>query len=280
MLERVEAGHEPERRLPAAARAERGSLTASVLGLQRQIGNAAVTRLLQRDAEELQAQSAPTSQRICATLVPSQSSGPPTRLDPLDPIISSVAGPCLDDWAGGYSLVRHRHAPPLPRTSGGFLIQELYQQGSGGSSEHFWECWRVRSGRAAAAERHEHAGDVDAVRAALRRPLHPRQRARAPRRRPRAGIATSRRRASTPGRLPPECGTESPTVDSYLRPQSAERLDGGRRPARLLRGVGPPQRGAPFAAALVASRNNVGELVSSGRAGASTGHTFVGSGPS
>ena len=213
MLEHVEASPEPERAAPGHTRAERGSLAASVLGLQRQIGNAAVTRLLQRDAEELQAQSAPTSQRICATLVPSQTSGPPTRLDPLDPIISTVAGPCLEDWAGGY-LWYVTYMLPAPAQTGGFIIQELYQQGSGGSSEHFWECWRVRSGQQEPPSRTNTPGDVTpsgqpyddryihgnvpgATQAAQGWYRH---------------VAQVR---FYPGRLPPEFGTENPTVDSY-----------------------------------------------------------------
>jgi hypothetical protein len=139
--ERARPAAEPERLAPG-----RGTLPASVLGLQRQIGNAAVTRLLQRDPVELQGTSAPTAQRICGTLQASPSTGAPTRLDPLDPIINTVAGPCLEDFAGGYFWYV-TYQLPAPATADGFLIQELYQEGSGGSREHFWECWRVRSGQ-------------------------------------------------------------------------------------------------------------------------------------
>jgi hypothetical protein len=127
VLERVEAGPEPERSAPGPARAERGSLTGSIIGLQRQIGNAAVTRLLEREVEEL-GPSPPTADRICGTVAPSTSTGPPTRLDPLDPVISTVAGPCLEDWAGGYFRYV-TYMLPQPAPSGGFLIQELYHVG-------------------------------------------------------------------------------------------------------------------------------------------------------
>src|SRR5665809_10280 len=105
--------------------------------LQRQIGNAAVTRLLERDgaseAEELQKQSAPASQRICATRVPS--SGPPQQIDAQDPIVGTVAGPCLEDWAGDYFWYV-TYQLPFAASADGFIIQELYQQGSGGAAEH------------------------------------------------------------------------------------------------------------------------------------------------
>ena len=214
MLERVHEGTEPERAAADPASAERAPLTASVLALQRQIGNAAVTRLLQRDAEELQGQSPPTSQRICATIVPSTSTGPPTRLDPLDPVITTVAGPCLEDWAGGYFWYV-TYMLPAPAQTGGFIIQELYQQGSGGSSEHFWECWRVRAneqqppartnvpshastGTAAYDDRYIHGNVPGATQAAQGWYRH---------------VGQAR---FYPGPLPPQFGTEDPTIHSYI----------------------------------------------------------------
>lgn len=214
MLERVQPAAEPERSTPGRAVGERGSLTASVLGLQRQIGNAAVTRLLQRDPVELQGQSAPTAQRICGTLVQSPSTGPPTRLDPLDPIISTVAGPCLEDFAGGYFWYV-TYLLPAPAQQGGFIIQELYQQGSGGSNEHFWECWRVRSGEQEPPsrtntpstvsppgvpydDRYIHGNVPGAEQAAAGWYRH---------------VGQAR---FYPGPLPSQFGTESASVDSYI----------------------------------------------------------------
>ncbi len=213
MLERVEAGPEPERSAPGPARAARGSLTASVLGLQRQIGNAAVTRMLQRQEAVELGPSPPTADRICGTVAPSTSTGPPTRLDPLDPVISTVAGPCLEDWAGGYFWYV-TYMLPQPAPSGGFLIQELYQQGSGGSSEHFWECWRIRGGEQQPPNRTNTPAGVSPSGAYDDRYIH--------------GNVPGATHAAQgwyrhvgqarfyPGPLPPEFGPESPTVDSYL----------------------------------------------------------------
>jgi hypothetical protein len=220
--ERTHADQQPAREAAAPATAGRATLSASVLTLQRQIGNAAVTRLLQRDAtadaEELQAkQPAPASQRICATFVPSTATGLPQRLDPLDPLIGTVAGPCLEDWAGGYFWYVN-YALPAPATQSGFIIQELYQQGSGGSSEHFWECWRVRSGDQSPTNRTNTPSDVSPAGA----PYDDRYR--------HLNVPGASQAASGwyrhvgqarfyPGPLPSQFGADSPGVDSYITRQ-------------------------------------------------------------
>jgi hypothetical protein len=209
VAERAGPVAEPERVAPG-----RGSLTASVLGLQRQIGNAAVTRLLQRQPEELHNESAPSAQRICGTIQPSRSTGPPTRLDPLDPIISTVAGPCLEDWAGGY-IWYVTYMLPAPAQTGGFLIQELYQQGSGGADEHFWECWRVRANEQAPPARTNTPPEVTPS----GQPYDDRYRHLNV---PGATLATSGwyrhvgQARFYPGPLPPQFGTEDPGVHSYI----------------------------------------------------------------
>jgi hypothetical protein len=222
VLERAHSDQRPEREATVPASAERAGLTAAVLMLQRQIGNAAVTRLLQRDvgteAEELlQQQSAPASQRICATAVPSQGSGPPQRLDAHDPIISTVAGPCLEDWAGGYFWYV-TYALPFAAQASGFIIQELYQQGSGGSSEHFWECWRVRSGDQSPTGRTNTPSEVSPAGA----PYDDRYRHLNV---PGAQLAAQGwyrhvgQARFYPGPLPPQFGAESAGVDSYITRQ-------------------------------------------------------------
>jgi hypothetical protein len=162
MLERVHAGPEPEPDRAGSAAMAPAGLPGAVLGLQRQIGNAAVTRLLQREvdtAEPVEGRMGPASDRLCATFVPSQSTGPPQRLDPEDPIIGTVAGPCLVDWAGGYYWYV-TYQLPAPAQVGGFIIQELHQQGDGGTHEHFWECWRVRAGATEPPNRTNTPSDV------------------------------------------------------------------------------------------------------------------------
>jgi hypothetical protein len=211
VLERVPAGGEQEDEAAGPASAERGTLTASVLALQRQIGNAAVTRLLQRDVETT---AEPASERICGTFVPAQASGPPQRLDPLDPIINTVAGPCLEDWAGGYFWYVN-YTLPAPAQTGGFIIQELYQQGSGGSHEHFWECWRVRSGDTEPPNRTNTPSDVSPAGV----PYDDRYRhlwvPGAPQ--PAQGWYRHVGQARFyPGPLPPQFGTETANVDSYI----------------------------------------------------------------
>jgi hypothetical protein len=211
VLERVHTESEPERSAPGPA--ERGTPAASVLGLQRRIGNAAVTRLLQRQEVEELGPSPPASDRICGTVAPSTHTGPPTRLDPLDPVIGTVAGPCLDDWFGGYSWYV-TYTLPQPAPSGGFLIQELYQQGSGGSSEHFWECWRIRSGEQDPPARTNTPAGVTPSGLYDDRYIHGNV--------PGATHATSGwyrhvgQARFYPGPLPPEFGTESPGVHSYI----------------------------------------------------------------
>ena len=219
VLERAHSGQEPERAAAGPASTERAGLTASVLMLQRQIGNAAVTRLLQRDvaseAEELQKQSAPASQRICATRVPS--SGPPQQIDAQDPIVGTVAGPCLEDWAGDYFWYV-TYQLPFAASADGFIIQELYQQGSGGAAEHFWECWRVRANHRSPTTRGTTPDDVSPARA----PYDDRYR---------HGNVPGAQQAAQgwfrhvgqarfyPGPLPPQFGTDNPTADFYFTRQ-------------------------------------------------------------
>jgi hypothetical protein len=215
VLERVQAGSEPERSASAPGTAERGSLPASVLGLQRQIGNAAVTRLLQREAEELgTGTTTAASQRVCGTLQTSASTGPPTRLDAFDPIIGTVAGPCLEDWNGGYFWYV-TYTLPHPAPSGGFLIQELYQQGSGGSSEHFWECWRIRANEQSPPARTNTPAEVSPA----GQPYDDRYRHLNV---PGATLAASGwyrhvgQARFYPGPLPPQFGTDDPGIHSYI----------------------------------------------------------------
>jgi hypothetical protein len=114
---------------------------ADVLALQRRIGNAATRRWLARQeaaADPLEANWT----NICATQVPRPAGAPPQAVPGDHPLIHTVAGPCLTHWAGGYFwyvTYQLRHETPVS----GHIIQELWQQGSGGSSEHFWEYWEV-----------------------------------------------------------------------------------------------------------------------------------------
>jgi hypothetical protein len=137
---------------PAAAgpptRLGRIESAADVLALQRRIGNAATRRWLARQATE--ADTAWTD--ICATAVPAPAGAPPQAIAADEPLIHTVAGPCLTHWAGGYHwFVRYQLPHPAPTR--GHIIQELHQQGSGGSSEHFWEYWEVAAGAREPADR-------------------------------------------------------------------------------------------------------------------------------
>jgi hypothetical protein len=98
-----------------------------VVSLQRSLGNRAVTRLLARQ-EDVE----PTGPSV------------PTRIDRDDPLIQTVRGPILGERGRYRWLVRYQL--PFPADRDGWLIQELYQESSGGANEHFWECWRVRRG--------------------------------------------------------------------------------------------------------------------------------------
>jgi len=139
---------EPDRaaREPTAtgppARLGRIESAADVLALQRRIGNAATRRWLARQATDpLEA----SWTDICATPVAAPAGAPPQAIAADQPLIHSAAGPCLTHWAGGYHwFVRYQLPHPAPTR--GHIIQELYQQGSGGSSEHFWEYWEVAAG--------------------------------------------------------------------------------------------------------------------------------------
>ena len=137
------ATDEPSVAEPARASARTPGRAAEILTLQRTIGNAATGRWLARqDAVTDPLESAWAN--VCAIKVPA-TPGPPQRLDAADPKIDTVAGPCLTHWAGGYHwFVRYRLLHPAPAS--GHIIQELWQVGSGGSREHFWEYWSVASG--------------------------------------------------------------------------------------------------------------------------------------
>ena len=120
-----------------------------VLALQRRIGNAATGRWLARQtAEEAAAivlgldPLVATWTNICATAVPAPAGAPPQAIAADEPLIHNVAGPCLTHWAGGYHWYV-TYQLPHAATTRGHIIQELYQQGSGGSHEHFWEYWEV-----------------------------------------------------------------------------------------------------------------------------------------
>lgn len=114
---------------------------ADVLALQRRIGNAATGRWLARQAVADPLEAGWTN--ICATEVPAPA-GPPRAIAADEPLIHTVAGPCLTHWAGGYHWYV-RYQLPHPAPTHGHIIQELWQQGSGGSSEHFWEYWEVEA---------------------------------------------------------------------------------------------------------------------------------------
>jgi hypothetical protein len=143
---------EPDRaaREPAAtglpARLGRIESAADVLALQRRIGNAATRRWLARQSTEADTDPLEASwTNICATPVAAPAGAPPQAIAADQPLIHTAAGPCLTHWAGGYHwFVRYQLPHPAPTR--GHIIQELYQEGSGGSSEHFWEYWAVAAG--------------------------------------------------------------------------------------------------------------------------------------
>ena len=146
--------------------------------------------------------------------MPAQANGPPQRLDAEDPIITNVAGPCLQGWAGGYFWYVN-YQLPSPAQTGGFIIQELYQQGSGGSQEHFWECWRVRSGETKPSNRSPTPDDVEPPGELYDdRYRHLYVPGSAPS--PQGWYRHAGQARFYPGPLPRQFGTESPTVDSYI----------------------------------------------------------------
>ena len=116
----------------------------------------------------------------------------------------------------GRRLLLERHLPlPAPAQTGGFIIQELYQEGSGGSREHFWECWRVRSGDREPPSRTNTPGTVTPSGTPYDdRYIH--------------GNVPGAEQAAAgwyrhvgqarfyPGPLPPQFGTESASIDSYI----------------------------------------------------------------
>ena len=106
-----------------------------LLELQQTHGNAAVIRMLDRQQVEEAAPAGPG----------------PVRIDRADVLIRTARGPILHDH-GGYEWYV-TFALPFAAEADGFMIQELWQESSGGASEHFWECWRVRSGDREPAER-------------------------------------------------------------------------------------------------------------------------------
>jgi hypothetical protein len=229
--ERTHADQQPAREAAAPATAGRATLSASVLTLQRQIGNAAVTRLLQRDAtadaEELQAkQPAPASQRISRRSSRRPRPGFPSASTPWTRSSARSRDRASRTWAGGYFWYVN-YALPAPATQSGFIIQELYQQGSGGSSEHFWECWRVRSGDQSPTNRTNTPSDVSPAGA----PYDDRYR--------HLNVPGASQAASGwyrhvgqarfyPGPLPSQFGADSPGVDSYI---TRQRPDGWTGPA-------------------------------------------------
>jgi hypothetical protein len=100
-----------------------GVATDVVAAWQRSLGNAAVSRILARDAKPSGGQ--------------------------LDPVIETVRGPILGEYGLYRWLVRYRLASPAPVN--GWLIQELFMESTarealGIGPDHFWECWRIRSG--------------------------------------------------------------------------------------------------------------------------------------
>lgn len=128
----------------------------ALLRLQRQAGNRAVGRFLQRQElpEQLTGDGpSPSAGRICASSRTPVTTGP-RHVDREDVLIRSVEGPCLLDGQGGY-LWTVTYALPFPADADGFMIQELYMQSSQttGGGTHFWECWRVRGGQTAPADR-------------------------------------------------------------------------------------------------------------------------------
>jgi hypothetical protein len=160
-----------------------------VVGLQRAAGNAAVTRLLARQG--LTDEAIPT--------------GPgPVRIDRNDVIINTVRGPTLNAY-GAYAWYVTFQLP-FAAESDGFIIQELYQENSESTYvEHFWECWRVRSGERTPVDRSEDYDDryrnldvPGAVHAARGWRRH-------------TGVIRF-----YPGPLPSEFGAEDPNVHFYI----------------------------------------------------------------
>lgn len=124
---------------------------AELLALQRRIGNAATGRWLARQAAEAGTRGAAWTD-VCATPVAAGAGSAPVAIAADEPLIHSVIGPCLTHPAGGYHWwVRYQLPHPAPAR--GHIIQELYQEGSGGSHEHFWEYWQVAAGEREPADR-------------------------------------------------------------------------------------------------------------------------------
>jgi hypothetical protein len=148
----AETARSPQGPAAAAPSAPLGRLdnAADVLALQRRIGNAATGRWLARQATGTGAGWT----NICATEVAAPA-GPPQAIPADAPLIHSVAGPCLTHWAAGYHWYV-TYQLPHPATTSGHIIQELWQQGSDGGNEHFWEYWPVAMGRREPGE-----GEVD-----------------------------------------------------------------------------------------------------------------------
>jgi hypothetical protein len=117
----------------------RASAVDVVTSLQRSVGNRAVTQLLARQDE-----AEPTGPSV------------PRRIDREDPLIETVRGPILTDH-GTYRWLVRFHLPH-PAESDGWLIQELYQEGSSGAFQHFWECWRIRRDQRDPVDQAEEAG--------------------------------------------------------------------------------------------------------------------------
>lgn len=132
-----------------------------VLALQRSHGNAAVNRLLARAPDDLlDAEPLGVPVKLPAKDDGGGSPAPsgPVRIDREDVIISTASGPTLSA-AGGYDW-RVTYALPFAAEADGWMIQNLYMEGSGGTpGEHFWECWKVRSGNRAPEDRGEDAYD-------------------------------------------------------------------------------------------------------------------------
>jgi hypothetical protein len=82
--------------------------------------------------------------RLLARQDEAEPTGPPVRIEREDPLIQTVRGPILGERGRYRWLVRYQL--PFAAESDGWLIQELYQESSGGANEHFWECWHVRRG--------------------------------------------------------------------------------------------------------------------------------------
>jgi hypothetical protein len=127
---------EPSGAEPASAPARAPGRAAEILALQRTIGNAATGRWLARKpADPVEANWTD----ICAGNVPAPVANP----DPYDPMITTVAGPCLTHWAGGYAWwVTYKLGTAAPK-EGGYIVQELTMENSEGGFSHFWESWRV-----------------------------------------------------------------------------------------------------------------------------------------